>query len=216
VLGWVPYAALGDLRYGGRLHELMAGSIFAGATHAENVCLADCGVVLGAYCRGGGSVAELYYVEGWRLREIDRVLEAYGARRVTVTLSHGGFTLHAEAHLAEGCQQLKGEEAGWTRLLLLLPPLQPPPVQPMAVYRVEVDGIEACYGGRVFCPSGGGGIEAAAADVYAEPGRVAEWARGFQAEIRRVAGRLKPQGLTVLLHAPIAAGREKLMDTQQS
>jgi hypothetical protein len=205
-VGWVPYAAFGDLKYGGRLHGLMAGSVFAGSGIVEGVCIVDCGVALGSRCRDGRSVAELYYVEGWRLHEIDRSLEGYGARRATVRVSHGRFAVHAEAHLAEDCRQV-GERVGWARILLLLPPLQPPPAQPMAVYRVEVDGLEPCPSGYAFCPSGRGSVEAAAADMYVEMGRVEEWAKGLGAKLGYIVGRMKPQGFTVLLHAPIAAER---------
>ncbi|ABM80582.1 hypothetical protein [Hyperthermus butylicus] len=203
----VLYFASGDLAYGGKLHGLMAGSIFAGRISAVGLELRDCSVLLpGSGRRDARLSGEAYYIDAWRLSELDSRLEGFGARRATVRVEHGDVVLNAETHLAEDCRPATDTAAGrgWVRLLLVLPPRAPPPVQPMAVYLADIAGVSLCSSAsRLLCR--GGSIEnAAMADVYVELGRLADWLEELGGEPVQVTGRMKPLDLTVFAVAPVA------------
>ncbi len=200
------YAAVGSLAYGGSLHALMAGSVFAGAGYVDSATLTRCGnVVLMARRRGSRVWAELYYVEASLLRRIDAELSAYGAVRKTVTVKVNGFNLMAETHQA-GCETVEQGEAisPYRRLLLALPAGVPPPIQPLAAFTAIVEGVKHC--GNVFCVEEGVETEAAIADIYISPERLEEWFNSLGARKSAALARTST-GLRLYVHMPVGETR---------
>lgn len=197
----VPYAAGGDLAYGGRLHGLMAGGIFAGRIQLREACLAKAGdLILLSKCRKGTVMAELYYHDSDTLATIAYRLEhLLGARRETLEAIHGEAVFPVEAHTVDGT--LTQHQANWIRMLLLLPPLVPPPIHPLATYTVEATGVEPCMDGRLFCR--GSGCEAAVADIVVSPERLEAWLSELGARLVPLIARGRATELPLYVHAPL-------------
>ncbi|KSW11488.1 hypothetical protein CF15_01160 [Pyrodictium occultum] len=201
----MPYAAAGDLAYGGRLHGLMAGAVFAGRVGLRGACLARAGdLLLLSRCRGGRVEAEIYYHDAPGLRQLDsRLWSLVGARRASLEAVHGDLVFPVEAHVVEAPATSRVER--WVRLLLLIPPAAPPPAQPLASYPVEALGVEPCADGRLFCRGGEG--EAVAADLVVSGERLSSWLEELGAALAPVAARSRPLGLSLYAHAPVQRGR---------
>ncbi len=212
----IPLAALGPLAYGGRLHWLMAGSVYAG-TGVAAYCLdtregAPC--VTGCRRRGRG-LAELYYMDPMAYQELRRRLHRLGLTLETVAvepLGGGGAGVAAEAPSAGGCPSPTpasvepGKPARW---LVALPPQLPPPAPPMASMEALLPGFEVCSGQRCFTPSRGGGVEAVVVDVVASLERLRGWAEAEAgAALAGVAAELRPLGLRGLVVAPARGWEE--------
>jgi gamma-glutamylcyclotransferase (GGCT)/AIG2-like uncharacterized protein YtfP len=193
------YAVAGSLAYGGNLHHLMAGTLFAGRGVASNVRLADCnGYQMMEVRKGSELDVELYYVDASTLQHLDRELTGLlGTRRSTLVVRAGGIEVLAEAHVAAGCKPTSLPENAYVRVLLALPPSLPPPVEPLAALPAIVDGVRPC--GDVFCPSPGSSWEAAVVDVYLTLSRLREWGRG---RLRHLIAR-SIHGLRLYVLAPV-------------
>ncbi len=200
----IPYVAIGELRYGGRLHGLLAGAVFAGTGVVVNACPGPSGLPTRCSC---GSIAELYYLDPGHMQLLDARLGALGARRETVVIRHGGAEIMAEAHLDPGGQG-DCSQPRWLRLLLLLPPLLPPPTAPMASVTVRIRGLRPCRGGSAFCPAPGEEQEAAAADIYASTVLLDGWLAAHGLRLAETLGRPATGGPLMLLYAPVAGEDE--------
>jgi len=197
----VPYVAGGDLAYGGKLHGLLAGSIFAGLVEVLRACPSRCnGIALLKKC-GRSTLAELYYVEPQLLRVLDQRLGGLGAERATIILRHGELVVHAEAHLATQCSPVN-EESQWRRLLLALPPQTPPPATPMAVYTAVLEALEPCPDQQAFCKNPAASTEAAIADILVSTSILKAWLENLNAQLQPAPARLSPSNLTIYIHAP--------------
>jgi len=197
----VPYAAAGDLAYGGRLHGLMAGGIFAGSIQLRGACLAEAGgLALPTRCKNGLLTAELYYHDAGTLASIAyRLEQLLGAQRETLEAVHGDTVFPVEVHIVQGAPARR--QPTWLRILLLLPPLAPPPAQPLATYTVEASGVEPCMDGRLFCH--GNGREAVVADVVVSPERLNAWLSELGAVLTPLIARSLSTGLYLYVHAPL-------------
>ena len=200
----VPYAAGGDLAYGGRLHGLLAGSMYAGTLRALGACVTDCGdALLLARC-GRDEPIELYYVAPDALRVLDERLSGLGAMRRTIVLRHGGLVVHAETHLVNGCRPAAARSQ-WVRLLLVLPPEAPPPATPMAVYTAVLSNLSPCDNGQAFCEKEGG-AEAAVADLLVSEKVLSSWLEGLGARLLETSAQLSHNSLVAYVHVPVKLG----------
>ena len=197
----IPYAAAGDLAYGGKLHGLLAGSLYAGTLEAPGTCVSLCTEYkLPTRCRGT-SRAELYYVEPQLLHVLDQRLGSLGAERRTIILRHGELVIHAEAHLATGCRIVNNND-NWVRLLLALPPQAPPPATPMAVYTAIIEALEPCQDQQAFCKNPAASTEAAIADILVSTSMLNSWLESLNAQLLPAPARLSPNNLTIYTHVP--------------
>jgi len=198
----IPYAATGDLAYGGKLHGLLAGSLYAGTLEAPGTCVSLCAEYrLPTRCRGA-SRAELYYIEPQVLRVLDQRLGSLGAERRTIILRHGELVVHAETHLATGCC-IANNNDNWVRLLVALPPQAPPPATPMAVYTAVVEALEPCPDQQAFCKNPAASTEAAIADILVSTSILNPWLESLDAQLVPAPARLSPNNLTIYTHIPI-------------
>lgn len=199
----VPYLATCELRYGGSLHALLAGSIYAGTATLRSHCCSDAPVA--SPCRGCAEEAELYYLDPRGLARLEA--ELAGWTRRTVTIRHGGAVLHAEAHVANPAQpHACRPRRSWARLLLALPPALPPPAQPLAAAEAVLKGYEPCMGGTAFCPRPGAETPVALADIHTERTRLTEWLDAASLELAEATAQLAPRRLTALVHVPRPRG----------
>ena len=205
----IPVLAIGVLCYGQPLHRLLAGTIFAGSTRAEGLCVTSSEDGVGCPCSGEVSYIELYYADPPVLNTLETALKRHGARPRTISIIHGGLKLEAEAYLAPA-----GNCTPWApaeeRTLVVLPPLRPPPTQPLAAYTVSVRGVKPCSDGQAFCPSRvEAQAKAAVVDIITAPRLLEEWARAAGARITPLTGTLEPLQLPALLYAPVRLTRQK-------
>ena len=196
----IPYLASCDLRYGGGLHGLLAGSIYAGTVRLAGYCCSRDAPVASP-CRGCASKAELYYLDPRGLARLDAELGGWARR--TIAVSHGGASIHAEAHVADpvGLHACR-PEPGWLRVLLALPPALPPPATPLAAMEAVLRGYEPCMDGKAFCPRPGAEAPAALADIYTEEKLLREWLEANSLELAEALATLRPRSITALAHAP--------------
>ncbi len=201
----ILYAAAGSLTYGGSLHRLMVGSIYAGSALVVGTSLCSCnGVRL--LCSGEGEVeVELYYVDPGVLARLDRELVSYDARRVSLPVRfRGGLPgILAEAHIVPKsvCSE-EASEKPYRRLLLAVPPLVPPPAQPLALYPAVLEDVEPTEDGRAFTESPGAHWEAGVADVYVHRSVVEEWVESLGSRLCHVKAKTG-SGLAVYPLAPL-------------
>ncbi len=196
----ILYAAAGSLAYGGELHGLMAGTVFAGTGRAVGLSLGDCGPKLPVRRAGSRLTVELYYVEPEQITLIGEELGkrvTIGIERATVTVEAAGLTIPAETHVA-GCSPLTGDvERSFIRLLLALPHGIEPPAEPLTAIPAVLKDAEVC--GDAFCPRHGSTVEAVVVDVYLHVRRLREWLR---APLGQLIAR-DPAGLRLYVHAPV-------------
>ncbi len=198
----IPYAAAGDLAYGGKLHGLLAGSLYAGTLEAPWTCVSLCTEYkLPTRCSGVGR-AELYYIEPQLLHVLDQRLDGLGAERRTIILRHGELVIHAETHLATGCRIVNNDN-DWVRLLLVLPPQAPPPATPMAVYTAVIEALGPCPDQQAFCKNPAASTEAAIADILVSTSMLDSWLESLNAQLLPAPARLSPNNLTIYTHIPL-------------
>ena len=187
----IPYAALGDLSYGGKLHHLLVGSMYIGSGYVKGLRICKVGEVELACKADRDSIVnvELYYVDPLTLREIDHNLMDYDARRVSASiLFEGGLvrSIMAETHIVSGGENIRDTGKAFRRLLLALPPLLPPPAEPLSAYPALLHDVKPSSDGRAFSIEKGYRWEAGLVDIYAPVKLIEDWARSVNAELVHV------------------------------
>jgi hypothetical protein len=175
----IPYIAAGDLLYGGKLHNLLAGSIFGGKIMLQGYCLANCNNIKLLSSSRTSCIdnidAELYYIEPDTITLLDKYLSSLGAVKRTVTIEHDDIVINAEAHEAlNHCKTIR-DTNDWIRLLLVLPQLLPPPTSPLSTYFVELFNYKPCNNKTAYCKAIGMTSKAIVADIYINKVVVREW-----------------------------------------
>ncbi len=203
----IPLVVTGDFVYGGKLHNYMAGTIFAGSTNVAGLCVftdTSSRISLPCTCRDGKSYVELYYVDALMYGSLFRELNLkYGLVENNVVIKHGGksingitFSLHHEP-----CKPYQRE---YVRMLIGLPPQTPPPSHHIAVYIAEVEGLMPCSDSRAFCVSETPQrIEVAIADIVLHVGTLETWLQRLGARLSAYVVSMKPLGLATLANIPL-------------
>jgi hypothetical protein len=206
-IGRIPVVVTGDFVYGGKLHNYMAGTIFAGSSNVAGLCVftdTSSRISLPCTCRDGVSYVELYYVDALMYGSLFRELNLkYGLAENNVVIKHGGksingiaFSLHQEP-----CKPYQRE---YVRMLIGLPPQTPPPSHHIAVYIAEVEGLMPCSDNRAFCVSAASQrIEVAIADIVLHVGTLETWLQRLDARLSAYVVSMKPLGLAALANIPL-------------
>ncbi|MET1128613.1 MAG: hypothetical protein ABWW70_04785 [Thermoproteota archaeon] len=203
----VPYAAVGDFAYGGKLHRIVAGSLFAGSVTLLDARLSRCGsVIAAARSRGDRIMAELYYVTPLAL---SRMEAPPGLLREYLVAVHGGHELQVTVHLAstDRCSSETVVVPRRVRLLLALPPLLAPPVRPLAIQEALLAGAVPCPEMTAFCH--GGNSRVVVADLYSDVEALRDWLEDEGLTLApAVARRVQPPAVALFVHVPLRAGKE--------
>ncbi|MET1101296.1 MAG: hypothetical protein ABWW69_02295 [Pyrodictiaceae archaeon] len=164
---------MGSLAYGGELHGLLAGTVFAGLARARGLSLARCNNLLLSVEASTSLLGELYHVDPAVLQLLDSRL---GLQRRSISVSVAGVNLIAETHIAPKLQCTPLSQATrYLRMLLALPPHLPPPVQPLAAYPARLVGYEPCHNAMFYCLSLGSSYETALVDIVISPRLLRDW-----------------------------------------
>lgn len=178
----IPICVAGDLCYGGKLHHIVVGTVYAGSIPAR-VVIGKCeGYLLPLkYGEGSYQLVEIYYVESWRFREIVRHLSqtlGIAVKSRTVRLKEDKCVVYCEAIVAdnEACdvETQENVQRKWVRMLLAMPPHAMIVAPPLAVYPLTVDNIEPCPDGQAYCEAPGSSFVIGVHDVYVNVDRLRE------------------------------------------
>ncbi|BEP18062.1 hypothetical protein PYJP_14140 [Pyrofollis japonicus] len=204
----IPYIVAGDLAYGGKLHNLLAGSIFGGKTVLQGYCLVNCNnVKLLSRNNCIGSIdAELYYIEPDIITLIDKYFSGLATVKRTVTIEHDDVVINAEVHEAlDYCETVR-DTGNWIRLLLVLPPLLPPPTSPLSTYLAELFNYKPCNNKTAYCKAIGATSEAIVADIYINKIVLREWLKANNLALIEGIAYFKIHGMreiVLLVHVPV-------------
>lgn len=179
---YTPVCVAGDLCYGGKLHYVVAGTVYAGSVPARIVMGEFEGHLLPLkYGVGEYQFVEIYYVESWRLKEIIRHLSqmlGVAVKSQTLRLKEGRCIVYCEALVAGGEThdvRVRGnQQRKWARILLAMPPHATIVAPPLAVYPLAIDNIEPCPDGRAYCEVSGSSFVVGVHDVYVNMDRLRE------------------------------------------
>ncbi len=203
----IPLIVTGDFVYGEKLHNYMAGTIFAGSTNVAGLCVSidtSSRISLPCTCRDGVSYVELYYVDALMYNSLFRELNIkYGLTENSIVIKHGDklingitFSLHQEQ-----CKSYKRE---YVRMLIGLPPQAPPPTHHIAIYIAEIEGLIPCSDNRAFCASSvPQRIEIAIADIVLHISTLETWLQRLNARLSAHVVSMKPLGLAALVGIPL-------------
>ena len=178
----LPVCVAGDLCYGGKLHHIVAGTVYAGSIPAR-IIMGECeGYLLPLkYGEGEYQLVEIYYVESWRLKEMIRHLSqilGVAVKSQTLRLKEGRCIVYCEALVVsnETCDVRirENQQRKWARILLAMPPHAMIIVPPLAVYPLTIDDIEPCPDGRAYCEVPGSSSIVGVHDVYVNMDRLRE------------------------------------------
>ncbi|HIQ10377.1 MAG TPA: hypothetical protein EYH26_00155 [Pyrodictium sp.] len=179
---YIPICVAGDLRYGGKLHYVVAGTIYAGGIPARLV-MGKCKDYLLPlrYGEGEYQFVEIYYVESWRLKEIIKHLTqvlGIDIKRQTLRLEGGECIIYCEAFVVnnETCNTRirENEQRKWARILLAMPPHATIIVPPLAVYPLTLDNVKPCADGHAYCVAPGSSFVVGVHDIYVNMDRLYE------------------------------------------
>lgn len=205
--GRIPVVVTGDFVYGEKLHNYMAGTIFAGSSSVTGLCVftdTSSGLTLPCTCRDGVSYVELYYVDAFMYGSLFRELNLkYGLAESNVIIRHGGRSINSVAFSLhqEPCKPYQRE---YVRMLIGLPPQTPPPGHHIAVYIAKVEGLMPCSDNRAFCVSEASQrIEIAIADIVLHVGMLETWLQRLDAQLSTYIVSMKPLGLAALANIPL-------------
>jgi len=213
VSSYIPVCVAGDLCYGGKLHHIVVGTVYAGSIPIR-VVMGECeGYLLPLkYGEGSYQFVEVYYVESWRFREIVRHLSqvlGVNVKSQTVRLKESKCVMYCEALVAdnEACDVRMREDIQrkWARILLAMPPHAAIIAPPLAVYPLTIDNIEPCPDGQAYCESPGSSFVVGVHDVYVNVDRLRE-AFSNNVELKILPAK-DPLNKLYCVHTPLKRGK---------